>query len=553
MRRLADRGETITQEFFIGAVPDGALVASIAGDPIFAVKHLIGSRDGPRQEFTEEELREFPPLLREEARRNGFREDIEFGRVGASVPLPVRGGDRVRGLIECVVPPTQPVGTLFATLSVHGLGADPIDVPFALTVGEVGIELLTTPVVARRGQSVQVAVQVTFPPGTPAADLSFELRGEHCRIDPPQIVSVPEGGSVVGSLTLVADRDAPLGLLPDCSMRVTGFDGPGLEDSVVFEITVEEPPVTLQGLAEEAINAKWHSLGGSPGPPVRLGPEGLIEVPNGFHRDYALGSIYRRNEGQAFFLGLATAQRYDQLGGPGGFLGFPVSDFEGDPREPGSGVTRFENGAIYFWPDVGALEMREISLRYVGFHCFGETNEFSGSDEPYFLFGVVPTVVEERETLRTRVYDDVDAGRSVGDVVELYRGLPMGAAISITLAEHDEGDPDKYRDNVERAVDTAADKVVEGLAAVPVLGVFLAVLAEVVLVIAAPAITDAVNDLLGTEDDHIGTVALAVTPKDMMRLTRTGRQDFNGVQAHLESPLISGGGSSYKAYFDVEG
>ena len=37
----------------------------------------------------------------------------------------------------------------------------------------------------------------------------------------------------------------------------------------------------------------------------------------------------------------------------------------------------------------------------------------------------------------------------------------------------------------------------------------------------------------------------------MLRLTRVGQQDFHGVQAHLESPLISGDGGSYKAYFDI--
>jgi hypothetical protein len=309
-------------------------------------------------------------------------------------------------------------------------------------------------------------------------------------------------------------------------------------------------------LAEEAIKAKWDSLGGAPGQPQHpLGIEGLMRVPNGYRRVYTGGSIYRRDQGQPFFLGLPTDQRYDQLGGPERYLGFPVSDFEPDPEQPDSGVTKFENGAIYFWPDVGAIEMQEISLRYVGWHCFGETNEPSASDEIYFTFGVVPTLVEHKKTLQTRIWEDTDAGESrysEFEFMELYRGLPFGAAISITLVEHDEGDPNKYRENVEIAVDKASEKVVEGLAHIPVIGVVLAAVATVVLVVAQPAITDAVNELLGTEDDLIGTVGLALTPKDMMRLTRVGRQDFHGIQAHLESPLISGDGASYKAYFDVE-
>lgn len=199
------------------------------------------------------------------------------------------------------------------------------------------------------------------------------------------------------------------------------------------------------------------------------------------------------------------------------------------------------------------LKKREISLRYVGFHCFGETDEFpSDSDEPYFTFGVVPNLVEKKNTLQTQIYEDVDAGESRADLIELYRGPPLGAAISITLAEHDEGDPHKYRDNVEIAVDKAAEKTIEGLAHIPVIGVPLAVLATVVSVFALPAITDAITDLLGTDDDLVGTVVMSFSPDDMMRLIGAGRQDFFGINAHLESPLISGDGGSYKAYFDVE-
>jgi len=148
-------------------------------------------------------------------------------------------------------------------------------------------------------------------------------------------------------------------------------------------------------------------------------------------------------------------------------------------------------------------------------------------------------------------YEDVDAGESVADVVELYRGLPLGAIVSVTLADHDEGDPKKYHDNVDKAVDLAADKAVAGLAEIPVVGPVLAVLAEVAHIITGPALTDAVNDLLGTEDDTIGIVGIEVTPADMLRLLQEERQDFEGIQAHIESPLISDGEASYKAYFDV--
>ena len=268
--------------------------------------------------------------------------------------------------------------------------------------------------------------------------------------------------------------------------------------------------------AAQDIDAKWQSLAGSPGEPLHPGPVGLIEVPGGFRRHYARGSIYRRNDGQPFFVDLPTDRRYDQLGGPGQYLGFPVSDSTPDPQEPASGVTTFENGAIYFWPDIGAIEMQEIALRYAGWHCFGETDDgFSASDEMYFIFGVVPALTEHRAAKPTRIYHDTDAGesRSEPTPMELYRGAAYGAAVSITLVEHDDGDPKKYHASVERAVERTADRVVEGLAHVPVLGTFLAVLAEVVLVIALPAITDGVNELLGRRTTSSGPSSWVSLPR----------------------------------------
>ena len=196
-----------------------------------------------------------------------------------------------------------------------------------------------------------------------------------------------------------------------------------------------------------------------------------------------------------------------------------------------------------------AIQMPEIALRYVGFRCFGVTDG-PGNDEPVFTFGVVPTVVESKR-VEQRVYADIESGSSHPDSVELYRGRPLGAAFSTLLVEQDDGDPKRFRSVVESAVNSAGQKTTAALATVPAVGAALAIVAQIVSVVALPALTDALNSLLGSGDDTIGSAEMVVSPEDMIRMTRTDRQDFFGIRAHLETPLLSGHGASYKAYFDV--
>jgi hypothetical protein len=42
-----------------------------------------------------------------------------------------------------------------------------------------------------------------------------------------------------------------------------------------------------------------------------------------------------------------------------------------------------------------------------------------------------------------------------------------------------------------------------------------------------------------------------ITPKQRVTLTRTPTSDFHRIQFHVESPLVSGFGASYKAFFDL--
>lgn len=309
--------------------------------------------------------------------------------------------------------------------------------------------------------------------------------------------------------------------------------------------------VTRRTYAERQIKLKWDSLKGVPGPPKVPGHEGVIEFGEGFYREYMSGRIYWVLELGAFWVYGAIGDRYTQLGGPSSWLGHPISDEE--PFFDGR-ASKFQNGAIYWWSDTGAaIELGEIVVRYSGLACFGETDEASSSDEPYVLFGVIPTLTGQAYSPRTAIYEDVDAGDSREDNIELYRGLPYGLSLTAVLMEHDLDDPDKYQETIRVAVEKASEAIGEGLKQIPYVGSFVAPIGVAFLKAIGPDAVEWINDVIvGGEDDHIGTVSFVITPKDMVRLTRVGRDNFRGILWHLDSPLISDGEASYKVYVEIQ-
>lgn len=301
--------------------------------------------------------------------------------------------------------------------------------------------------------------------------------------------------------------------------------------------------------AGQLIQAKWDSLQGVPGVPKMAGDDGVIEIGDGFYREYANGRIYSQTDLGVFWVHGAIGARYAELGGPSSWLGFPISDeaqfFDG----LGS---KFQNGAIYWWADTGAIDLGDIVVRYTGFYCFGETNEFSGADEPYVILGVVPTI-GQGASLRTAISKDVDGGDSRPDNIELYRGLPYGLSVSALLMEHDLDDPDKYKETIRVGVEKASQGVGVAVSAIPYVGPFIAPVAAKLLDAIGSDIVNWFNDdIVGGPDDRIGMVSFVISPKDMVRLTRVEPQNFWGILWHLDSPLISDDHASYKVYVNIQ-
>jgi hypothetical protein len=258
----------------------------------------------------------------------------------------------------------------------------------------------------------------------------------------------------------------------------------------------------------------------------------------------------------------AIGEKYDALGGAASWLGLPLAD-EAPFADDHGRVSVFQHGAIYWWPDLGAIELNDVIFRYTGLHCHSETNDQplgggGGADEPYVVLGVVAPVESPNgntaynNTARSAIYNDVDAGESRSDSIEIYRGKPYGLTISTLLMEHDTGDPNTYSNAMKAGVGAAATGVGAAIAAIPGVGPALAAVAAPALAAAVTPIAQALNDVLGTGDDKIAQVSQTISAKDMIQWARKPDLSYSGVNYKFQTELLRGGdGGNYRVYFGI--
>lgn len=317
--------------------------------------------------------------------------------------------------------------------------------------------------------------------------------------------------------------------------------------------------------ADDEITRRWNQLGGMPGAATIPGDDGLVAVGIGFYREYQKGRIYYRSGKQPVHVYGAIGAKYTGLGGPSSWLGWPTAI----PPPPGPNaadpltlpdeqpftengrVSTFENGAIYWWPDTGAIELGHIVVRYTGLACFGPTA--GGSDNPYVYFGTVPAPgTAPPFSTRTRIYDGVDEYESREDDIELYRGLPYGMTLHSVLWEHGSSDPDKYRDTIKTSVEQASNGAAAAVGYIPYVGPYLAPIAKAFLQAIGPDIVEVVEDVLDISEYHIGTETQFISAKDMVTLTRAPLNNWRGILWNLGSPLISDDDASYRVFLAIQ-
>lgn len=300
-----------------------------------------------------------------------------------------------------------------------------------------------------------------------------------------------------------------------------------------------------------AIYQRWQEAGGL-GYGVPCTDE--LPTPDGVgrfnHFNGGTASIYWTPQTGAHTIYGDIRRRWSELGWEKSYLGYPVSDEVA--FDAGGRANEFQHGGIYWWPDTGPIDLRDVVVHYTGLHCFGETDwdQASSADEPYVIFAL--STPKAAWGVNSQTYGDVDAKEQRPDLLEIYRGRPYGLNIGVVLMESDFGDPNKYRQQI---VDSVMAVHVAGTAAlglIPIAGPFIAAAAGPSLGALMPALGGAINDAFDWGDDRIGTANITVSARDLVLLAaRTENSTFGAIGYKLESPLLSGLGASYKVYFGV--
>lgn len=300
-----------------------------------------------------------------------------------------------------------------------------------------------------------------------------------------------------------------------------------------------------------AIYQRWHEAGGL-GYGIPCTDE--LPTPDGVgrfnHFNGGTASIYWTPQTGAHTIYGDIRRRWSELGWEKSYLGYPVSDEVA--FADGGRANEFQHGGIYWWPDTGPIDLRDVVVHYTGLHCFGETDwdQASSSDEPYVIFALsTPT---QAWGLNTQVYQGVDAKEQRPDLLELYRGRPYGLNIGVVLMEQDFGDPNKYRQQIVDSVMAVHTAGVAALGFIPIAGPFIAAAAAPSLGALMPGLGGAINDAFDWGDDRIGTATITISARDLVLLAaRTQNSTFGNIGFKLESSLLSGLGASYKVYFGV--
>lgn len=192
--------------------------------------------------------------------------------------------------------------------------------------------------------------------------------------------------------------------------------------------------------------------------------------------------------------------------GPLGRLGIPMADI----RQIPTGTTQPFSGGYITLTGVTpvALVAHRAEVRYVGFVCGDESNEWSASDEPYFIISVFGTNKTGNVTQLFGPCEGVDAGERFpagSEAAMLTTQAQPPFTISVVAMENDEGSPAEAAGKVKDALH--ASVALTGAVGVILANPFIlagAAVAEGLVLAFGDIAAAGVSAVLGLGDDLVG-------------------------------------------------
>jgi len=143
---------------------------------------------------------------------------------------------------------------------------------------------------------------------------------------------------------------------------------------------------------------------------------------------------------------------YQYTGGVSGPLGLPLgpvslSSTEGRWSLSGGHIVARQDGTNEIVVD------QFLRIMFVGFKCFEESGEWSGSDEPYFIVSWAGPGQSATQMFSFESVDknDVEVSPKVVGQVPVATGV-----LNVVVREHDQGSRSEARDKVSKAMQTIA-------------------------------------------------------------------------------------------------
>lgn len=254
---------------------------------------------------------------------------------------------------------------------------------------------------------------------------------------------------------------------------------------------------------------------------------------------------------------------HHKTGGVRGPLGFPLTQvvFTGL-----TAARRYAGGEVALQAGEAQGKRRgAVRIIYVGFRCLEESDhdQGTGSDEPYFLIGVV---APNGSTVKRFAYEDINTNSvRTGFSPVATAGIDGGednftppVVLGVVAMEHDHGSKDEAEAKVRKVLEEAEKEIDEAAQTIgPLLGVPVGnhVMPDWMRKIVIGRLPEWGVALLGMGDDHIGAnsqVLFDFTP-DLLEwrapavIGKHGDNDYNVVLT-----VDGGDAGKYKLFFLVD-